>query len=49
MRLLLSGLSYKLGVNGAEKLMETWILLIKMDIAQFTLVNMRVVINILFR
>ena len=37
-----SGLSYELGVNGAKKLMETWILLIKMDIAQFTLVNMRV-------
>ena len=49
-----SGLSYELGVNGAKKLMETGILLIKMDIAHFTLVNMRVsakktimVINIL--
>ena len=37
-----SGLSYELGVNGAKKLMETGILLIKMDIAHFTLVNMRV-------
>ena len=49
-----SGLSYELGVNGAKKLMETGILLIKMDIAHFKLVNMRVsakktvmVINIL--
>ena len=49
-----SGLSYELGVNGEKKLMETGILLIKMDIAHFTLVNMRVsaketamVINIL--
>ena len=37
-----SGLSYELGVNGAKKLVETGILLIKMDIAHFTLVNMRV-------
>ena len=37
-----SGLSYELGVNGEKKLMETGILLIKMDIAHFTLVNMRV-------
>ena len=36
-----SGLSYELGVNGAKKLMETGILLIKTDIAHFTLVNMR--------
>ena len=49
-----SGLSYELSVNGAKKLMETGILLIKMDIAHFKLVNMRVsakktvmVINIL--
>ena len=49
-----SGLSYELGVNGEKKLMETGILLIKMDIAHFKLVNMRVsakktvmVINIL--
>ena len=49
-----NGLSYELGVNGAKKFMETGILLIKMDIAHFTLVNMRVsakktvmVINIL--
>ena len=48
-----SGLSYELGVNGAKKLMQTKIL-IKMDIAHFTLVNIRVsakkavmVINIL--
>ena len=34
-----SGLSYELGVNGEKKLMETGILLIKMDIAHFTLVN----------
>ena len=37
-----SGLSYELGVNGEKKLMETAILLIKMDIAHFTQVNMRV-------
>ena len=36
------GLSDELGVNGAKKLMETAILLIKMDIAHFTQVNMRV-------
>ena len=35
-----SGLSYELGVNGEKKLMETGILLIKMDIAHFTLVNL---------
>ena len=34
-----SGLSYELGVNGEKPLMETGILLIKMDIAYFTLVN----------
>ena len=33
-------LSYELGVNGEKKLMETKILLIKMDIAHFTLVNL---------
>ena len=32
-----SGLSYELGVNGEKKLMETGILLIKMDIAHFAL------------
>ena len=37
-----SGLSYELGVNGAKKVLETGILLIKMDIAHFALVNMRV-------
>ena len=34
--------SYELGVNGKEKLMETGILLIKMNIAHFTLVNMEI-------
>ena len=38
-----SHLSYELGVNGdKKKLMETGILLIKMDIADFTLVNLEV-------
>ena len=37
-----SGLSYELGVNGEKKLMETGILLINMDIAHFTLVNLEV-------
>ena len=37
-----SGLSYELGVNGEKKLMETGILLIKMDIANFTLVNLEI-------
>ena len=36
------GLSYELGVNGEKKLMETGILLINMDIAHFTLVNLEV-------
>ena len=36
------GLSYELGVNGEKKLMETGILLIKMDIAHFTLVNLEI-------
>ena len=35
-----SGLSYELGVNGEKKLMEAGMLLIKMDIAHFTLVNL---------
>ena len=35
-----SGLSYELVANGAKKFMETEILLIKMEIAYFTLVNM---------
>ena len=35
------GLSYELGVNGEKKLMETGILLIKMDIAYFTLVILK--------
>ena len=37
-----SGLSYELGVNGEKKLMETGILLIKMDIAHFTLVSLEI-------
>ena len=37
-----SGLSDELGVNGEKKLMETGILLIKMDIAHFTLVNLEI-------
>ena len=35
-----SGLSCELGVNGEKKLMETGILLIKMEIAHFNLVNL---------
>ena len=34
-----SGLSYELCVNGEKKLIETGILLTKMDIVHFTLVN----------
>ena len=34
-----SGLSYELDVNGEKKLMETGILLIKMDTVHFLLVN----------
>ena len=37
-----SSLSYELGGNGEKKLMETRILLIKMDIAHFTLVNLEI-------
>ena len=37
-----SGLSYELGVNGEKKLMETGILLIKMDIANFKLANLEI-------
>ena len=37
-----SGLSYEIGVDGSKKLMEIGILLIKMDIAHFALVNIRV-------
>ena len=37
-----SGLSYELRVNGEKKLMKTGILLIKMDIANFTLVNLEI-------
>ena len=39
-----SGLSYELGVNGEKTLMETGILLIKMDIAHLTLVNLEILI-----
>ena len=38
------GLSYELGVNGEKKLMETGILLIKMDIAYFTLLKLEILI-----
>ena len=34
-----SGSSYELGVNGEKKLIETGILLIKMEIVHLTLVN----------
>ena len=37
-----SGLPDELGVNGEKKLMETEILLIKIDIAHFTLVNLNI-------
>ena len=37
-----SGLSYELGVNGERKLMETEILLTKMDIVHFILVNLQI-------
>ena len=37
-----SGLSYELGVNGEKKLNEIGILLIKMDTAHFTLVNLEI-------
>ena len=35
-----SGLSYELGLNGEKKVNENGILLTKMDIAHFTLVNL---------
>ena len=37
-----SGFSYEPGVNGEKKLMEARILLIKMDIAHFILVNLEI-------
>ena len=37
-----SSLSYELGGNGEKKLRETRILLIKMDIAHSTLVNLEI-------
>ena len=39
-------LFHELGVNGEKKLMETRILLIKIDIAHFTLVNLEVLTEI---
>ena len=38
-----SGLSYEIGVSGKKELMETGILLIKMDIVHFTLLNLEIV------
>ena len=40
-----SGLSCELGVNGEKKLIETVILLIKMNIANFTLVHLEILTN----
>ena len=37
-----SGLSYELGVNGEKKLIDTGILLIKMVIGNFTLINQEI-------
>ena len=37
-----SGLCYELAVNGERKLMETGIFLINMDMAHFTLVNLKI-------
>ena len=37
-----SGLSYELGLNGEKKLMETGMLLITMDTAHSTLVNLEI-------
>ena len=37
-----SRLSYELGVNGEKKSMQTGILLIEMDIANFALVNLEI-------
>ena len=37
-----SGLSYELGVNDEKNSMETGILLIKMDVVHFTLVNLEI-------
>ena len=37
-----SGLSYELGVDGEKKLMETGILLIKVEITHFILVNLEI-------
>ena len=35
-------LSYELGVNSEKKSMETEVLLMKMDIAHFTMVNLEI-------
>ena len=37
-----SGSSYELGVDGEKTLMDTEILLIEMDIADFTLVDLKI-------
>ena len=37
-----SGLSYELGVDGEKTLMDTEILLIEMDKADFTLVDLKI-------
>ena len=37
-----SSLSYELGINDEKKLMEAGILLIKVDIAHFALVNLEI-------
>ena len=42
MKTTASNLSYELGVNGEKTLMETGILLIKIDIGNLTLVNLEV-------
>ena len=39
-----SGLSYELGLNNEKKLMETGILLIKMDISHFTPVFLEILL-----
>ena len=39
-KIIASGLSFELGVNGKKMFMETGILLIKVYIADFTLVNL---------
>ena len=41
-KIIASGLSYELGVDGEKTLMDTEILLIEMDIADFTLVDLKI-------